>query len=141
MPTLAVDNSRRARATVAPAVCAAGVLLLEQLTGGRDRRRYTSCMPHGKRRIRTPPASVIAGLSRIPGVGPSIAADLYSLGIREVAELRGRNAESLYAELCREVGTHVDRCALYVFRCAVYFASEPEPDPELLKWWNWKDAR
>jgi hypothetical protein len=98
-------------------------------------------MPHGKRRIRTPPASVIAGLSRIPGVGPSIAADLYSLGIREVAELRGRNAESLYAELCREVGTHVDRCALYVFRCAVYFASEPEPDPELLKWWNWKDAR
>ena len=113
-------------------------------------------MPHGKRRVTTPPAgaagawerrrrlaprSVIAELSRIPGVGPSIAADLYSLGIREVAELRGRNPESLYAELCRQVGQHVDRCALYVFRCAVYFASEPKPDPELLKWWNWKDAR
>jgi hypothetical protein len=39
------------------------------------------------------------------------------------------------------VGAHVDRCALYVFRCAVYFASEAKPDPELLKWWNWKDAR
>jgi hypothetical protein len=34
----------------------------------------------------------------------------------------------------------VDRCVLYVFRCAVYFASEAEHDPELLKWWNWKDA-
>jgi hypothetical protein len=98
-------------------------------------------MPHRKRRIATPPASAIAELSRIPGVGPSIAADLYSLGIRDVVELRGRNPESLYAELCRKVGTHVDRCALYVFRCAVYFASEPKPDPELLKWWNWKDAR
>ncbi|MGA3073400.1 MAG: helix-hairpin-helix domain-containing protein, partial [Bryobacteraceae bacterium] len=30
-------------------------------------------------------------------------------------------------------------CVLYVFRCAVYFASEAEHDPELLKWWNWKD--
>nr|WP_321429915.1 helix-hairpin-helix domain-containing protein [uncultured Methanolobus sp.] len=28
---------------------------------------------------------------------------------------------------------------LYVFREAVYFASNEEHDPELLKWWNWKD--
>jgi pathogenicity locus Cdd1 protein len=79
-------------------------------------------------------------VQRIPGVGPSIAKDLSLLGIREVAELRGRNPESLYAELCRETGQHVDRCVLYVFRCAVYFASEADHDPELLKWWNWKDG-
>ncbi len=82
----------------------------------------------------------IVDLSRIPGVGPSIASDLYSLGIREVADLRGRDPELLYSELCREVGQHVDRCVLYVFRCAVYFASESKHDPELLKWWNWKDG-
>jgi hypothetical protein len=28
---------------------------------------------------------------------------------------------------------------LYVFRCAVYYASHEVHDPELLKWWNWKD--
>jgi hypothetical protein len=82
----------------------------------------------------------IEDLSRIPGVGPSIASDLYLLGIREVADLRGRDPEFLYSELCREMGQHVDRCVLYVFRCAVYFASEPKHDPELLKWWNWKDG-
>jgi hypothetical protein len=38
------------------------------------------------------------------------------------------------------MGQHVDRCVLYVFRCAVYFASESKHDPELLKWWNWKDG-
>ena len=92
------------------------------------------------RKNETARASAIANLSRIPGVGPSIAADLCLLGIREVAELRGRNAEFLYTELCRKVGGRVDRCVLYVFRCAVYFASESKPDPELLKWWNWKDA-
>jgi len=59
-------------------------------------------------------------LLRIPGVGPSIAADFNRLGIRDVAELRGRNPETLYSDLCREVGHHVDRCVLYVFSCAVY---------------------
>ncbi len=83
----------------------------------------------------------VADLVRIPGVGPSIASDLYLLGVREMAELRGRNPEALYSELCRETGRHVDRCVLYVFRCAVYYASEPNPHPEMLKWWNWKDQR
>ena len=82
----------------------------------------------------------ISDLTTIPGVGPSIAADLRRVGIQEVAELRGKNPETLYAELCRSQGKHVDRCVLYVFRCAVYFASESRHDPELLKWWNWKDA-
>ena len=27
---------------------------------------------------------------------------------------------------------------LYVFRCALYYASNDIHDPELLKWWNWK---
>jgi len=87
------------------------------------------------------PRTVIAELSQIPGVGPSIAADLYGLGVREIAELRGRDPEALYEALCRRTGTRVDRCALYVFRCAVYFASETTHDPEPLKWWNWKDRR
>ncbi|MGA2135453.1 MAG: helix-hairpin-helix domain-containing protein [Bryobacteraceae bacterium] len=78
-------------------------------------------------------------LLRIPGVGPSIRADLHRLGIREVADLRGRNPELLYSDLCTAMGQHVDRCVLYVFRCAVYFASESKHDPDLLKWWNWKD--
>jgi hypothetical protein len=83
----------------------------------------------------------VVNLLSIPGVGPSIAKDLNRLGIREVAELRGRDPENLYTDLCRDVGHHVDRCVLYVFRCAVYFASERDHDPELLKWWNWKDGR
>ena len=86
----------------------------------------------------TAPKTVLKDLSRIPGVGPSIATDLYRLGIHEVAELRGRKPDALHNELCEKEGRQVDRCVLYVFRCAVYFASESRPDPELLKWWNWK---
>lgn len=80
-------------------------------------------------------------LQSIPGVGPSIAQDLIDLGIRRVADLRRRSPERLYDRLRALRGQHIDRCALYVFRCAVYFASEPQPDPERLKWWNWKDGK
>jgi len=78
-------------------------------------------------------------LQTIPGVGPSIAKDLRELGIRRVADLRGRDPERLYARSNAIRGVRQDPCLLYVFRCAVYFASTKRPKPSLLKWWNWKD--
>ena len=78
-------------------------------------------------------------LQEIPGVGPSIAQDLHGLGIKKVADLKGRDPERLYRRLCKQEGHHVDRCVLYVFRCAVYYASTRRLHPEKLKWWNWKD--
>lgn len=81
-----------------------------------------------------------AGLESIPGVGRSIARDLRRLGVRRVEDLRGRDPAHLYDELESISGAHVDRCVLYVFRCAVHYAGDPEPDGELTKWWNWKDG-
>ena len=80
-------------------------------------------------------------LQVIPGVGPSIAEDLYELGIRRVAELKGKDPERLYSRRCTQVGMRIDPCLLYVFRCAVYYASHTRHNPELLKWWNWKDRK
>jgi len=75
----------------------------------------------------------------IPGVGASTEQDLLNLGIRRVSDLRGRDPEELYLRLSSLQG-YQDRCVLYVFRCAVYFAETERPDPELCKWWSWKDA-
>lgn len=80
-------------------------------------------------------------LETISGVGPSLAQDLRELGIARVADLRGQDPERLYARLIAQRGVHQDRCVLYVFRCAVYFAETPEPVPERLKWWWWKDPQ
>jgi aromatic ring hydroxylase len=80
-------------------------------------------------------------LLQIPGVGKSIAFDLHNLGIRSVKDLKNKDPEKLYVKLCKKQGAHVDRCVLYVFRCAVYFASHKKHNPELLKWWNWKDKK
>lgn len=80
-------------------------------------------------------------LQSIPGVGPSIEQALRELGIGKVDELRGRDAEDMFTALCALRGCRVDRCVLYVFRCAVYYASHERHDPDLLKWWNWKDRK
>ena len=79
-------------------------------------------------------------LKLIPGVGDSIARDLVSIGISEVRDLADRDPEDLYLQLCDQKGMKVDRCVLYVFRCAVYYATATPHDPELLKWWKWKDG-
>ncbi|PKN03330.1 pathogenicity locus [Candidatus Dependentiae bacterium HGW-Dependentiae-1] len=80
-------------------------------------------------------------LQQIPGVGPSIAQDLWELGIRSIHDLKKQNPETMYLQSCALRGQHIDRCLLYVFRCAVYYASEKNHDPELLKWWHWKDPK
>lgn len=79
-------------------------------------------------------------LRLIPGVGRVLAGELGSVGIFGCGDLVGADAEVLYEKLCDYKGMHVDRCVLYVFRCAVYYASNDDHDPELLKWWNWKDS-
>ena len=84
---------------------------------------------------------VLQALRTIPGVGQSISLDLWNLGIRSVGALKNKNPETLYRNFCIQTGRSVDRCLLYVFRCAVYYASHRHHDPELLLWWNWKDRK
>lgn len=84
-------------------------------------------------------AARLKSLQIIPGVGTSIARDLFELDIHGVSDLVGQDPEILYTRHCAQKGMLVDRCVLYVFRCAVYFAETKNPDPEKCKWWNWKD--
>ena len=60
-------------------------------------------------------------------------------GYPTIASLRGADPEELYRRDCEMQGVRIDRCQLYVYRCAVYYASTPHPEPEKLKWWYWKD--
>jgi len=80
-------------------------------------------------------------LQGVPGVGPSLAADLHSLGVHTLGDLGAADPEDLYGRLCADTGERQDPCVLYVFRCAVYFARTPSPDPALLQWWNWKGRK
>lgn len=82
----------------------------------------------------------IKELKQIPGVGVSIANDLYNIGIRSIADLKSKDPQQLYDQSNKFANAIQDRCLLYVFRCAVYYAETPSDkrEPEKLKWWNWK---
>lgn len=83
----------------------------------------------------------IKELRKIPGVGISIANDLCNINIKTIDDLKQEDPERLYQLSNEFAGCVQDRCLLYVFRCAVYFASTPKEkqESEKLKWWNWKD--
>ena len=78
-------------------------------------------------------------LLKIPGVGKNIAQDLRNIGIHTIEELKGRDPEEIYRLDCLKKGYLEDRCQLYVFRCAVYYADHSSHESEKLKWWYWKD--
>lgn len=80
-------------------------------------------------------------LTTLPGVGPSIAADLRHVGVHSLRDLADADPDQLFERLCDLTGHEQDPCILYTFRCAVYAARTPEPDESLLKWWNWKERR
>ncbi len=67
-------------------------------------------------------------LTKIPGVGKSIVNDLLAIGINCVDDLKGKDPMILYQQSNAVVGCVQNRCLLYVFRCAIYFA---ETDIEL----------
>ena len=83
----------------------------------------------------------IKNLRQIPGVGISLATDLWNIGIRSINDLKKKDPYLLFDLSNKFAGTIQDRCVLYVFKCAVYYADTPkeEHEAEKLKWWNWKD--
>jgi hypothetical protein len=87
-----------------------------------------------------PRQKAVLQLAEIPGVGNSIANDLWNIGITSIADLKGRDPKELYDLSNKFAGAVQDPCLLYVFRCAVYYANtdKKKQDPEKLKWWNWK---
>lgn len=78
-------------------------------------------------------------LKKISGVGANMEQHLKNIGIYSISDLRGKDPEELYRLDCMKKGFQDDRCVLYVFRCAVYFAEHEQHEPEKLKWWYWKD--
>lgn len=78
-------------------------------------------------------------LLSIPNVGKRTKESLMNIGITCVEDLIGKNPEELYIKDCLEKGFQVDRCQLYLFRMAVYYAENSEWKAEKLKWWYCKD--
>ncbi len=80
-------------------------------------------------------------LTTIPNVGEKTKQSLQNIGIMCVEDLRGKSPEELYDKDCFVKGFQEDRCQLYLFRMAVYYAEHDCWEEEKLRWWYWKDRK
>lgn len=85
-------------------------------------------------------AIINTNLTKISGIGNNMAEHLIKAGYPEIESLKGKNSDDIYREDCLAQGVEVDRCALYCYRLAVYYADHNGKLPEGKEnWWNWKD--
>ncbi len=80
-------------------------------------------------------------LKNIPGIGKNMEQHFFDIGIFTIDDLIGKDPEDLFLKDCLVKGFKDDRCVLYVFRLAVYYANNDVHEPEKLKWWNWRDKK
>lgn len=79
-------------------------------------------------------------LDTIPYIGPAIAKDLNNIGINCVEDLKGKDPERLYELSNKYEMKEQDRCLLYTYRYAVYYA-EGGRETSKLVWWAWKNRK
>jgi len=76
--------------------------------------------------------TTLKSLQKLPNIGPAGARDLLLLGIRRVDDLKSRNADELYEELCVRTGARQDPCVWDTLASVVHFAQTGERK----KWWE-----
>jgi hypothetical protein len=80
-------------------------------------------------------------LRELPGIGPSLADDLFGLGYRAPEDLPGANPAEMFTRLEELTGSAQDPCVFDAFQCAVYVANTKDPEPLLSQWWTWSRLR
>ena len=90
--------------------------------------------------IKSPKAASAADctvLEQLPNIGPSLAADLRLIGIKEPRDLRGKDAFVLYQNLCAATGQRQDPCVLDTFMAVTDFMRGAPAAP----WWHYTAQR
>ncbi len=82
-------------------------------------------------------AAECEALEQLPNIGPSLAADLRSLGIVHPRELAGRDPFVLYQALCARSGRRQDPCVLDTFMAVTDFMRGARAAP----WWHYTAQR
>lgn len=79
-------------------------------------------------------------LTKIPGIGIKMCEHLIRAGFPTIESLRGKSPEDIHVADCIAQGMPVDKCALYCYRLAVYYADHDGQLPAgKQNWWDWKD--
>ena len=80
-----------------------------------------------------------SSIMRIPRMDVRVARDLIDIGIKELYEVQGRSAESLFEEI-QKLRPETPEYRLAFLRMGIYFSENDPPDPKMLHPQEWQDA-
>jgi hypothetical protein len=109
----------------------AAPLVAEERPSGKSRSRRHPRLPKALR------AADCHALEQLPNIGPSLAADLRSLGVSHPRDLASCDGYALYRALCDQTGCRQDPCVLDTFIAIVDFMQGAAPRP----WWTYTAGR
>lgn len=82
-------------------------------------------------------SSTIERFEDLPNVGPAIAKDLRTIGLRVPSDLESCDPYEMFQRLQTTTGIHHDPCVLDVFISVVRFLNGAPPKP----WWEYTQER
>ena len=107
------------------------IIPLDALFGGDDSNK-----PKKKKKIDR--IALSSPLMRIPRMDVLVARDLIDIGCKELYEMQGRSAESLFEEI-QKIRPSTPSYRLAFIRMAIYFAENEDADPKLLHPSLWEE--
>jgi hypothetical protein len=93
--------------------------------------------PRAPKPLKAQSAGECERLEQLPNIGPSLAADLRSLGVQQPQDLVDKDAFVLYQALCASTGQRQDPCVLDTFLAATDFMRGAPPRA----WWTYTAER
>ena len=94
--------------------------------------------PKKKKKKKVDREALASPMMRIPRMDVRAARDLIDIGVRELYQLQGRSAESLFEDL-RAKKPEAPEYRLPYFRMAIYFAENEEHETDLLHPKAWEE--
>jgi DNA transformation protein len=74
-------------------------------------------------------------LNQLPNIGKAISADLVSIGIKDSADLLGKNPLKVFIDLKEVMGKRHDPCVYYTLLSVEHFSKTGESLP----WWKFTE--
>lgn len=93
----------------------------------------------GKKKKKIDQEALSSAIMRIPRMDVRVARDLIDIGIKELYELQGRSAESLFEEISK-LRPDTPEYRLAFLRMGIYYSENDPPDPKMLHPQEWKEA-
>jgi hypothetical protein len=98
------------------------IIPLDALFGGENTK---------KKKKKVDRIALSSPLMRIPRMDVFVARDLIDIGIKELYEIQGRSAESLFEEI-KKLRPDTPDYRLAYLRMAIYFSENEPADPKML---------